>query len=69
MPVPECFRCAEAGETDPERAARDRRRRLYVVRVVRDADATTLGSTLLCATCIGDLDALDPDPLTVSEGA
>jgi hypothetical protein len=61
--VLECFRCAERGELDADKAKRERVRRLTNVRVV--AAGSTLGSTLLCPTCIGSLVPLDPDPLTV----
>jgi hypothetical protein len=54
----ECFRCAEEGDVDPARAARDRLRRLFTVLVVREG--STLGAAVLCATCISSLVPLDP---------
>lgn len=56
----ECFRCAAAGWV----VERDKnRRKLIAIRVI--AGGSTLGTTLLCGECIGVLQPLDPDPLTV----
>jgi hypothetical protein len=66
-PVPECFGCGAPGWV----VERDKNvRRLTLVRVIADGTAlgATLGRTLLCGECIGKLEPLDPDPLTV-EGA
>lgn len=62
--VLECFRCGEAGDVDGERAKLNRIRRLTLVRVVHAG--TTMGTTLFCSTCLGGLEPLDPDPLTVA---
>lgn len=65
--VLECFRCAEVGDVDPNRAKVNRIRRLTRIRIV--AGPSTLGTALMCSSCLGELEPMNADPLQLDATA